>query len=69
MLRPWGRLVFLGNHPMLHACAPENGANIGRELVRPYYGMHTLAASPPPRRRRDQGRNAPRPILPRPFAP
>ena len=42
LLRPSGRLVFLGNHPMLLACAPESGANIGSELVRPYFGMHTL---------------------------
>ncbi len=42
LLRPGGELVFLGNHPMLLACAPENGANIGGKLVRPYFGMHTL---------------------------
>ena len=42
LLRPGGRLVFLGNHPMLLACAPEDGAQIGDKLVRPYFGMHTL---------------------------
>ena len=42
LLRPGGRLVFLGNHPMLLACAPQDGANIVDRLVRPYFGMHTL---------------------------
>jgi SAM-dependent methyltransferase len=42
LLRPGGRLVFLGNHPVAVACAPESGANIGDLLVRPYFGMHTL---------------------------
>jgi len=41
-LRPGGGLVFLANHPMAMACAPENGASIGDRLVRPYFGMHTL---------------------------
>ena len=42
LLRAGGRMVFLGNHPMLHACAPENGGQIGETLVRPYFAMHTL---------------------------
>ncbi len=42
LLRSGGRLVFLGNHPLLMACAPQSGGNIERELVRPYFGMHTL---------------------------
>jgi len=42
LLRPGGRLAFLGNHPMVMACAPSNGADVGDLLVRPYFGMHTL---------------------------
>lgn len=42
LLRPGGRLAFLGNHPMVLACSPENGAVVGEQLVRPYFGMHTL---------------------------
>ncbi len=42
LLRPGGRLVFLGNHPVVLACAPESGAAVGDRLVRPYFGMHTL---------------------------
>ena len=42
LLRPGGRLVFLGNHPMLLACAPQDGSNIVNHLVRPYFGMHTF---------------------------
>lgn len=42
LLRPGGRLVFLGNHPMLLACTPESGTGAGTELVRPYFGMHTI---------------------------
>lgn len=42
LLRPGGRLVFLANHPLAMACAPQNGANVVDRLVRPYFGMHTL---------------------------
>jgi SAM-dependent methyltransferase len=42
ILRPGGQLVFLANHPLAMACAPENGSVIGDRLVRPYFGMHTL---------------------------
>jgi SAM-dependent methyltransferase len=42
LLRPGGRLVFLGNHPMALACAPASGAAVGTTLERDYFGMHTL---------------------------
>ena len=42
LLRPGGRLVFLGNHPMLLSCAPQSGGQVDGTLVRPYFGMHTL---------------------------
>mgnify|MGYP001818343948 CR=1 FL=1 len=42
LLRPGGQLVFLANHPMLMACAPESGAAVGDRLARPYFGLHTL---------------------------
>lgn len=42
LLRPSGRLVFLANHPLAMACSPPDGSDVGTELVRPYFGMHTL---------------------------
>lgn len=37
LLRPGGRLVFLGNHPLTFLCAPLSGEAItGTSLVRPY---------------------------------
>jgi ubiquinone/menaquinone biosynthesis C-methylase UbiE len=39
LLRPGGELVFLGNHPMLQLCTPENGAPTEYVLHRPYRGM------------------------------
>lgn len=36
LLRPGGRLVFLGNHPMVILCSPENGAPCDLTLHRPY---------------------------------
>ena len=42
LLRSGGRLVFLGNHPMMMACAPESGGAVGGSLERDYFGMHTL---------------------------
>ena len=42
LLRPGGRLVFLANHPLAMACAPLDGAPVGDQLARPYFGMHTL---------------------------
>ncbi len=42
LLRPGGQLVFLAHHPMAMTCAPLDGANLGRSLERPYFGMHTF---------------------------
>jgi SAM-dependent methyltransferase len=42
ILRPGGRLVFLGNHPLAHVCTPLDGADVGETLVRPYFGSHLL---------------------------
>ena len=42
LLRPGGRLVFLGNHPLALASAPTDGSNVADRLVRPYFGLHTL---------------------------
>ena len=39
LLRPGGRLVFLGNHPFTTVCSPWDGSALVRELVRPYFGM------------------------------
>lgn len=39
LLRPGGRLVFLGNHPMVLLCSPVNGAPCETKLHRPYRGM------------------------------
>lgn len=39
LLRPGGRLVFLGNHPMVLICSPANGAPCDTTLHRPYLGM------------------------------
>lgn len=39
LLRPGGKLVFLGNHPMLILCSPLNGAPCDTTLHRPYVGM------------------------------
>ena len=39
LLRPGGRLVFLGNHPLSLICAPLSGAPCDRALHRPYRGM------------------------------
>ncbi len=39
LLRPGGRLVFLGNHPMALICSPESGAPCEAVLHRPYRGM------------------------------
>lgn len=39
LLRPGGRLVFLGNHPMVLLCSPANGAPCETTLHRPYRGM------------------------------
>ncbi len=39
LLRPGGRLVFLGNHPMVLICSPTSGAPCETTLHRPYRGM------------------------------
>ncbi|MBF9034167.1 methyltransferase domain-containing protein [Rhodobacterales bacterium HKCCE2091] len=39
LLRPGGRLVFLGNHPMSLVCSPLDGSPCDRTLHRPYRGM------------------------------
>ena len=39
VLRPGGRLVFLGNHPLSLLCSPTDGAPCDRTLHRPYAGM------------------------------
>ena len=39
LLRPGGRLTFLGNHPISLICAPESGAPNDMTLHRPYAGM------------------------------
>jgi len=42
LLRPGGRLVFLGHHPLAMVCTPPSGAHICERLGRPYFGMHEL---------------------------
>jgi len=42
LLRPGGRLVFLGNHPLVMCCAPLDGAVCDDRLHRPWFGMHEL---------------------------
>jgi SAM-dependent methyltransferase len=39
LLRPGGRLVFLGNHPLALICSPLTGAPCDRTLHRPYAGL------------------------------
>lgn len=39
LLRPGGRLVFLGNHPLSLICAPLDGSPADRKLHRPYRDM------------------------------
>ncbi|WP_299503675.1 class I SAM-dependent methyltransferase [uncultured Roseobacter sp.] len=39
LLRPGGRLVFLGNHPLSLICSPLDGAPADRTLHRPYREM------------------------------
>ncbi len=42
ILRPGGRLVFLGNHPLVHVCTPLSGAPAAEALVRSYFDMRVL---------------------------
>lgn len=39
LLRPGGRLVFLGNHPLLMCCYGLDGSAATPELVRDWFGM------------------------------
>ena len=39
LLKPGGRLAFLGNHPLTICCSPENGAALDRVLHRPYRAL------------------------------
>ena len=40
LLKPGGRLVFLGNHPLAMVCTPENGEACEPTLHRDYLTMH-----------------------------
>ena len=40
LLRPGGRLAFLGHHPLATVCSPWDGAPVGETLVRPYFDLH-----------------------------
>lgn len=43
ILRPGGRLVFLGHHPLTTVCSPEDGSTpLAERLIRPYFGMHRV---------------------------
>jgi SAM-dependent methyltransferase len=42
LLRPGGRLVFLGNHTLLQLCAPDELAPASDRLLRDYFGLHRL---------------------------
>src|SRR5215207_3298814 len=42
LLRPGGRLVFLGNHSLLQLCVPDVLAPAGDRLLRDYFGLHRL---------------------------
>lgn len=40
LLRPGGRLAFLGNHPFVNCCYPPNGDVAEPTLHLPYFGLH-----------------------------
>jgi len=42
ILKPGGRLRFLGNHPVVPMFSPPDGSALVRELQRPYFGTHQL---------------------------
>jgi SAM-dependent methyltransferase len=42
LLRPGGRLVFLGNHTLLQLCTPEALGPAGDRLLRDYFGLHRM---------------------------
>ncbi len=42
LLRPGGRLVFLGHHPLAAVCSPLDGGRLVERLVNPYFGQHEM---------------------------
>jgi len=43
LLRPGGRLVFLGMHPVALLCSPADGSGpLASSLQRPYFGLHRV---------------------------
>lgn len=42
ILKPGGQLVFLGNHPLMMVCTPENGAPCNMALHRPYRDLRRI---------------------------
>lgn len=42
LLRPGGRLAFLGNHPLATVCSPWDGSPVGETLVRPYFDLRRV---------------------------
>lgn len=42
ILRPGGRLVFLGNHPFASVCTPLDGGDVGYGLERDYFSLRRL---------------------------
>lgn len=42
LLRPGGRLVFLGMHPLVALCSPESGAPAEAKLHRPWSALHRM---------------------------
>jgi SAM-dependent methyltransferase len=42
ILKPGGRLVFLGNHPLATVCSPLDGSRVTERLERPYFDMREL---------------------------
>ncbi len=42
LLRPGGRLVIFGNHPLAMVCAAPDGSDIDDRLHRPYFRLHSI---------------------------
>jgi len=42
LLKPGGRLTFLGTHPLAVLAMPRDGAPCNERLNRPYFGLHEL---------------------------
>ena len=42
ILKPGGRLRFLGNHPLVPVFSPPDGSALVKELQVPYFGTHLL---------------------------